>query len=251
MGFYCSLSLHQPMLKDFIKFIIRPERGTINNQPFGSRVRYFIFFWLVLYLTVFVASLISRVTCNLVLLLDGTDLLRHYRSNFNSIPDRFGFSILLVGILIAPLTEELAFRLPLLVNRSLILLSGCSYLAILTWNLIISGNHIGIGTIILPVIGFSLLYINYIITASRTQDGFKYMVYISCFLFAIVHILNYRPLSVLSIILSPLVVAPILLMGFGFAFMRLRFGFFWGLAAHMLINIPGILAIYQSSQPGH
>ena len=239
------------MLRDFFLFMTNPQRVNTSNQPFASKVRYFIFFWLVLYLSVFVLSLFSRIACNIVLFADGTDLLKHYGSNFNSIPDRFGFSILVVGILIAPLTEEIAFRLPLLINRSLILLSGCSFLAILTWNLIISGNHIGIGTVILPLIGFCLLYTNYIITASRTLNGFKYMVYISCSLFALIHILNYRPLSTLSILLSPLIVAPILLMGFGFAFMRVRFGFFWGLAAHMLINIPGILAIYQSSLPPH
>lgn len=238
------------MLTDFLQFIANPGQLKVSDQSFGSRLRYFVFFWLVLYLAVFMANLVSKVTCNFVLFTDGTELMNHYHSNFNSIPDQFGFSILLVGILIAPLTEELAFRLPLVINRNLILLSGCSYLALLTWNLIISGNHIGIGTIILPAIGFCLLYFNYMITASRTADGFRYMVYLSCFLFAIVHILNYRPLSLLSILLSPLIVSPILLMGFGFAFMRLRFGFFWGLAAHMLINVPGILSIYLHTDPG-
>lgn len=232
------------MLKDFIQFITCPTPGLNNRQEPGSKLVNFIFFWLILYLVVFLANLVSRVTCNFVLLADGTPLLEHYHGNFNSVSDRFGFSILFVGIVIAPLTEELTFRLPLVMNRDMLLLCGCSYIAMLTWNLVISGNHFGIGTLLLPVTGFLLLMLSNELNQPGNPNGFRYMVWLSCFVFGLIHILNYRPLSLLSILLSPLIVLPVALMGLGFAYMRVRFGFFWGLAAHMLINIPGILSIY-------
>lgn len=235
------------MLKEFYRFISDPRFARLKKESFSFKTGYLLQFYIGLYLLVFMAALISRLTCNFVFLNDGTDLLTHYKQNFRSVPGTFGMNSLFFGLLFAPLSEELVFRFPLYLNRNNLLICTCALLALLSFNLIEFSTHFSFQKCELPAIGFLLLGVNYTAKKIFPVNGFRFTVYLSCLVFGFLHLWNYQPLSGLSLLVSPLIVLPILISGFGFSYIRLKFGFFWGLALHILMNLVPVISLYLST----
>ena len=84
------------------------------------------------------------------------------------------------------------------------------------------------------------------------QYRFGWVFYGFTFLFAFIHITNYR-VTWLTVALFPLLLAPQFFAGFFIGYTRLRSGFFWGAAFHMLHNglfiIPALIAMANAFPP--
>lgn len=160
-----------------------------------------------------------------------------------------------VGLLVVvaiPFIEEAFFRLPLKFGR-------------ITLNFIVPIMLVGVagmtGSAQMPALATSLiLIILFFIFNSRVlnrlekvwQYRFRWVFYGFTFLFAFIHITNYQ-VTWLTVALFPLLLAPQFFAGFFIGYTRLRSGFFWGAAFHMLHNglfvIPALIAMANAFPP--
>lgn len=168
---------------------------------------------------------------------------------FSSMP------LLLVGILIVvaiPLLEEIIFRLPLKYRR-------------LTLNIVLPILLLGAagmtGSAQIPALAVAVVLIVFFFGFNKRihnklektwQYRFGWVFYGFTFLFAIVHITNYE-VTWLTVALFPLLLAPQFFAGFFIGYTRLRSGFAWGAAFHMLHNglfvIPALIAMANAFPP--
>ena len=158
----------------------------------------------------------------------------------------------LLSIIIIPLLEETIFRLPIRFSVNVInILFGAIMLYILS--AIYSGYSIAFTITALIVLGscISLFFIyNKRITSALSyfwKSNFPIVFYVFTLVFALVHLGNY-PLSLVVALLCPLLVSPQFVLGFLAGYLRVRLGFFWGAALHMLHN--GLFLIPILFSPG-
>jgi membrane protease YdiL (CAAX protease family) len=89
------------------------------------------------------------------------------------------------------------------------------------------------------------------VLTSLWKKKYTYIFYFSAILFGIVHITNYK-LSYTILLLSPILIAPQILVGLFIGFLRVRYGFVWGFLLHALHNAVfvgiGILSMSHHSE---
>jgi len=160
-----------------------------------------------------------------------------------------------VGLLVVvaiPFIEEVIFRLPLKFGRT-------------TLNFIVPILLVGVagmtGSAQLPALAVAIIAIILFFVFNRRilnwlekvwQFRFGWVFYGFTFLFAFIHIANYR-VTWLTVALFPLLLAPQFFAGFFIGYTRLRSGFFWGVAFHMIHNglfvIPALISIANAFPP--
>lgn len=163
--------------------------------------------------------------------------------------------LLLVGIMVVvaiPLLEEIIFRLPLKYRR-------------LTLNIVLPILLLGVsgmtGSAQMPALAVgAVIIIFFFIFNKRIHNRlervweyrFGWVFYGFTFLFTIIHITNYE-VTWLTVALFPLLLAPQFFAGFFIGYTRLRSGFAWGAAFHMLHNglfvIPALIAMANAFPP--
>ncbi|WP_091393394.1 CPBP family glutamic-type intramembrane protease [Arachidicoccus rhizosphaerae] len=60
--------------------------------------------------------------------------------------------------------------------------------------------------------------------------------YLAAIIFGLGHIFNFAPIHYNLIYFYPVFVLPQLIMGFGFGYVRIKYGFFFGLLLHCITN---------------
>ena len=155
----------------------------------------------------------------------------------NAIPQGL-YYILLVAI-IAPIIEELIFRLPLIFNRAGILIA-----LVLPVFLLNKSNlfHASIYSIITIVIGGFLLYNRFSKVSNFLENLWKnhypIVFYFFVLLFGIVHITNFKNITPIQYLMTPLIVAPQLIAGFFISYARVRYkkGLILSILMHIYMN---------------
>jgi hypothetical protein len=153
-------------------------------------------------------------------------------------PTHSNINILLM-ILVAPVFEELVFRLPLLFSRRNILIS----IAILLFFLNKKNLPFAI------ILSLSVIFISYIllnIKRNKIERILKYfwykhyhiVFYLFVCIFGVVHITNFQDLSTTQYFFIPVIVLPQIIMGFYLGYVRVRFnnGMFICIFLHILTN---------------
>ena len=146
-------------------------------------------------------------------------------------------------VLIAPLLEEIFFRLPLKLRRAGFGLS----LALLVYRLTVphffsfdltdSMYYLAAGAALTVFLFFLFVLPTSVIDLIR-ERYFKHFFYASALMFAFVHITNFGPLNYQLFLFYPLYTLPQFFLGLSIAYIRMKHGFFSGLALHALINSP-------------
>jgi hypothetical protein len=125
--------------------------------------------------------------------------------------------IFLFAVIVAPLFEEVMFRLILKFRSNFLIL----------WSI-----HIGVALHLSQK--RSLLK-----TARKVWDKFYgWIFYFMAVAFGLMHIMNFEP-SLNIYLLAPILVAPQILIGINLGYLRVRFGLIWSILFHALYN--GIL----------
>ena len=130
---------------------------------------------------------------------------------FDELKELAGYKILLLGAVFAPLTEELIFRAPLVLFKS-------------PWKIRVkSDSEEGYITkeIRLKIFEHPL--------------AFKIAFFTMAILFGYVHITNYQ-IDTRILLFSPILVAPQMILGVIFGFIRIRLGLIWAIAMHAFYN---------------
>lgn len=152
-------------------------------------------------------------------------------------------------LLVAPICEEIIFRLGLAFNRRIdalwIGILPCIVALYLfhckTWYIIIA-------LLIIGVVIFSL--VNRFTTDEQWENWrekyLKYAVWITAIAFGLLHLIAF---STINLQLLPFILTTILmpfLGGCAVTYARVNLNFFWGILFHMAINIPGSLMVLLS-----
>lgn len=152
-------------------------------------------------------------------------------------------------LLVAPICEEIIFRLGLAFNRRINALwigilpaiVSLYFLHCKTWYIILA----------LLVVGAVMFYLVYRSTTDELwkewrEKYLKYAVWVTAIAFGLIHLVA---MSTINLQLLPFILTTILmpfLGGCAVTYARVNLNFFWGILFHMAINIPGILVIFVS-----
>ncbi|KAI9130870.1 CPBP family intramembrane glutamic endopeptidase [Acaryochloris sp. CCMEE 5410] len=164
--------------------------------------------------------------------------------------------IFTMAVIIAPPLEEVLFRLPLRytpINLTL---------PLFLWLLIILGTLASAKIVsalwILPLLCLAFLgcvflrvWLKEKMPAQPIHKHYEkwigWFFYGSTIIFGLIHISNYQLINDSALLLAPLLVSPQVLLGVFFAFVRLRYGFWWGVFTHAFHNglLVGQMLLYR------
>ncbi len=158
-------------------------------------------------------------------------------------------SRLWISVLLAPVAEELTFRLPLRYSEINLTISALIVVLFTVRRLLLKLGIFGLATRWLWSAVFALLVASVVHVVLRTEPvkrfttriwfgHFRAVVYISCFAFGLFHLTNYRfsSFSAETLVLAPLLVLPQIIGGFILAFTRIRLGIIWCIVLHAATN---------------
>ncbi|WP_439881159.1 CPBP family glutamic-type intramembrane protease [Pontibacter sp. MBLB2868] len=147
------------------------------------------------------------------------------------------WGFLLAGIVVVPFLEEFLFRYGLRFSKGylvfffvalLLVSAGYAYSVLpLTWALVVLATF---GLLLILFLSYSSTIIGEFLRP-RWARMYKVIFYVVALLFGFVHLTNFE-YSTTLLLLSPLLVAPQLVGGLLFGYIRVRQGFFWGYALH-------------------
>lgn len=222
-------------LKAYWNFLLHPTLER-KQYHFISKLRNFS---VVLGVDVVIVTLLSGIIYGIEHL--GLIDIGFYRTPQLVYTIRFIIYALTATVLI-PLIEEVVFRLHLRPGKvntlisviAIVVYGGVNYIPLM---------HSTFGIIVLSSLGTSLL-LGYFLFQRKTnktikrvwQTRFVRVFYVTALLFGGIHIFNYK-LSASLLVLSPIVVAPQIFLGLNVGYLRVRFGFGWGILLHMAHNV--------------
>lgn len=189
------------ILREVFDFIKNPTDQRIENRSFKKNLKYFF--------SIYILDIILNVTIFLPILVFTekyiVSLVMESRINYryNTLP----FIVITIG-LIAPIIEELIFRLPLRYYK----------------------------------------LFSFFISKDKWKRNFKYFIYISIITFGLIHSLNYsNSPSLIFFLFIPILVISQLLSGAILSFLRVRFNLLSSILYHSLWNLTLILVMFFSS----
>lgn len=225
------------MMKELIQFCIKPQSNKAKVVKFQQKLN--ITFKLLLLdiiisvITVFPASFILRTfEINRIPAFEIFD-----RSFFESILGWF-----LLVVFITPILEELSTRLFLNYSKLNVVISSIFNIGLLYFFFNTSKLYYWIIVVLclmLMVVAVLLLRKSYHST-NKIQDylssHFNYVFYFSVILFSVYHALDYHFEGIVGGLLVIVLILPKIISGCILGFVRVRLGFIWGIALHVIIN---------------
>lgn len=185
-------------------------------------------------------------------------LLAEKLSNSHAISEMADQPLLIftMAVVIAPLLEEVLFRLPLRYTPANLTFP------LFLWLLIILGTLASAKVVsaitMLPLLCLTFLgcvflrvWLKEKMPAKPIHKHYEkwigWFFYGSTIIFGLIHIPNYQLINDSALLLAPLLVTPQLLLGIFFAFVRLRYGFWWGVFTHAFHNglLVGQMLLYR------
>lgn len=149
-----------------------------------------------------------------------------------------GFFIIIGIIVLAPIIEEVFFRLwlkPLYINYLLLLfiLVCVVVLSFLKKQFLVTG-----------ITGFLIIALTFLLAGKKIKaiqrfvlKYFKYLFFLSALMFGLVHLFNIEHFSIVALVVSPVLILPQFVAGLFLGFIRMKFGIFYSILFHSLINI--------------
>lgn len=156
--------------------------------------------------------------------------------------DNIDISGKLISILVIPVIEEILFRLLLRINRKNLLTFSGVTLTMFGLTIIVESSFIKVGLLclcMLPAL-IALLKVEKKLEGLVTRN-FRFFFYLSTFLFGIVHLLNFDPITPYVLLLAPILILPQLFLGSVLGFIRVRYGMTYAVFFHMAINAVALL----------
>ncbi|HNW57407.1 MAG TPA: CPBP family glutamic-type intramembrane protease [Bacteroidales bacterium] len=165
-------------------------------------------------------------------------LIRTLSLNEKEINENFFRTFIMLAVF-APVFEEITFRLLLKPKKRNLIVFATSALTVSI--LFFLGNQLLLMSVLLfaGTISSMVIFNKKILHAFQKffLKKFVYFFYFSCIIFGFVHIFNYEPVGIMMFVLSPLIVAPAVLAGIFFGYVRMKFGIMYSILFHACINL--------------
>jgi len=153
--------------------------------------------------------------------------------------------LFIILVIIGPLAEEAIFRLNLKQSRSNIIISLIIVLGYIIFRICLGNTNYTKITVLLLLYVLMLLvsYSNKFLN-KNPQKYFRFVFYFSAIAFAFMHVFNYSELTTLTLLLFPLITLPQMLIGLISGFLRMNYGFIFGVLFHSLINFLAFIFLF-------
>ncbi len=246
-------STNLQLLEDVVRFIKHPSLTKSNSETPVAIFRRIIILISWLYVLVFPLAILITVLLK-ALNYSGVNAVNQFAMNGNF------WTVLFLGALVAPLIEELTFRLPLRFSPTNLALSGFFALRIIASYIsrqYFPNENIFLYSWIIPlifaVVLFSLCHSSQWKTwiTGWYAHNFSIFFYALTLLFGLLHITNYSDVHNILLIIVLLGI-PQVIVGIVLGYIRITYGFGYGLIMHGLYNafllVPASLAKDQTNQ---
>jgi len=215
---------------DFWNYIKHPT-DTCYKKP---RTIYFGYFLLIYIAFAFQIALISYIIC----------------IQFNITHNELGFSVMttiVLGIILAPIYEEIIFRSLLKFTKYNIILFVVTLIILLT--ILIFRSKI-ISIVFLSTILSILIIILLVFSRSKIDtfisSNFKYFYYASSLAFGLLHIFNFTGNVYLLLSFSLILTGPQIFLGFILGYIRINYGLRYSILFHIIVNTSLLLSLFHN-----
>jgi len=172
-------------------------------------------------------------------------ILDQLKLNNQQINTDFGRYSFIVVVLVAPIFEEIIFRLPLKLGKvGISITAGLICYRLLAGRLFASEfydlySYLKIAiALIFSLITFKFLPASWLVAM---KANYKYFFYSVAVIFALVHLSNFSSFNYSVLLFYPFFTLPQFLMGLLIGYVRVEYGFLYGIALHSMINLPAFL----------
>ncbi len=233
------------VVPELMKFLKKPDTQKLHFETTFIKLTTFMYIYLICLSTIFIISILTGFI----------RLIMHIEFQPFTTQKVYFW---LINLLLMPIFEESAFRLPLVYSKvnisiSILLLTYAFLSYVLHGSLLNSENiiqRVGISVFIAILVFFVLGFVsNKLSLATFWIKNMKGIFYIYLFIFSLRHIDSYI-LTPLCLTFIPILLLPQIISGIFLSFVRLRFGFHFSIIFHVLINViaitPQILILYAN-----
>lgn len=234
------------VLKSLLTFLGKPQVSINEELVFSNKISIF----LKLYLITILFTSISNYLIWFLIQFGIIDEYSHFVYKLPLLENKdLVYNYLIIALFFMPIIEELCFRLLLTqYNKQFIMISFSlvvGYFASNILNLqIIKSDNMSFNVIIsfvypliLAIPLYAIIYFIKFDFRREWNDHFQYIFYIVTVFFAIAHLpsfdLNFR-----QYLFMPFIILPLLISGLVLGYIRIRFGIFYSIIFHFLINVP-------------
>lgn len=224
-------------VKNIWDYFKKPDFEKYSFESFSKKIFSFLMFFFICAVFGLLLSLISGII--------------RERIGISSVSISFSIIFfIIINLLILPIIEEIAFRLPLIFNKvyislSLFIISYIIISRLYGYDILNLQKNVlpriiypfSIASIIYAVLQFDYMYHK---TSFFWNKNKKTIFLTFLFIYALMHVNNYK-LSYYYVIVFPLIVLPQFISGIFLSFVRIRFGFIFSVIFHFLINLLAIL----------
>jgi len=212
-----------------------------NHTP-TEKVKFFFLSYIFAFIIMFIVLLLITMPMDFfVMKVLHFDSIKKTISPLKSFPHRYPFYLV---VFISPFFEEILFRLALILNKKNISI----FIGLLVYVILggkISTFSIGNSSYIyFALIGLAISSLTYFYLPQQTVDSLRkhcthYLIKFSILFFGLIHIANASVLHWELSLFYPFFVLPQIIMGYFITNLRLKYGFWWGYALHVLFNAIG------------
>lgn len=234
-------------LRNVLIFIRLPKNQIQRNIGIKFILIKILELWILVYAFTLLGSILMNIIDQLTIhFSNDVSILKTRDKNMAQFNDKHKYYSMIAAVIIAPLIEEIVFRLWLDINKKYYIISFpiaslffCKALSIHKMNIEIACIIFFISLIFILLLDyFSSTFIKIVDNANTNIT--KHLFYSSSILFALIHITNFKPVHWDLIYLYPFFVLPQLFTGLILGYTRLTYGFIWAVILHSLINLPYI-----------
>ena len=227
-------------MKDLLKFYSLSEIDYRHQYPLIEKIKYFAK-GILLYFVLQICALLLMFLVDdfLIKKMGFTSVFKLMMESQKKIKGYYGIFMV---VILAPVVEELIFRLILVPKRrniaiftfvfSFLVLNKTYYIIKIDWLLLVSLVVSGL----LSFLVFNLLKRNPEIETAIGKRQ-KIITMVSVVLFGLLHIANIENLHWELALLYPVYALPQMILGYIFSVQRLKLGFIWGLLFHSMNNL--------------
>jgi membrane protease YdiL (CAAX protease family) len=145
----------------------------------------------------------------------------------------------LIIVMLAPIAEESIFRLNLIPKRRNLWISIFVVIAYVTFNLFfaIRDNHFKIVILCILFLIFLAVFYLEVLLKTNYKNYFVFVFYFSSILFGLVHVFNFGEPAIKTFLFAVIITMPQIIVGFVCGYLRMNYGFKYGVAFHMMVNL--------------
>lgn len=142
----------------------------------------------------------------------------------------------LLGIVFAPIVEEFLFRFLLVINRKNLIVFFGFCLTLITFYLLKKNFMFLLFTALFAAV--SIVYLYYQKYFTFFENHYRVFFYLSAIIFGLVHITNFKGITLNNFMFTPLLVLPQVFGGTILGYVRVKYGFLYNVLFHAIVNIP-------------